>query len=402
MHFTENLKQAFQSLSANKLRSILTMIGIVMGVFSIVAIMAIGNAAKSFMEAEFNKLGANVMMIENRSSQLSDNDRLTIKDMDTLIKGIPEIQNISAFTMGMGTVKISDKTRSATVIGATSQYTSFQVIEMSEGRFINEEDVEANRKVVFVDDIFARRYFGRTDVIGEEIRLENDNNDIIKLRIIGVQSTEGNLFASMMDNEDFPVSLIIPLTTLQDFYNTDILNRIDLSIKDKEQLKDIGDKIIKLLEFTHQNKDKYSVTSVQDIQASFGKILSAITMVLLVIAVITLFVGGIGIINILLVSVTERIREIGIRKALGAKNKDIILQFLTESIMLTGFGGLIGILLGVICGSIISAIIKMPPVVDFKTIVFAFLGSVLLGIIFGVYPAKKAAELNPIDALRYE
>lgn len=402
MHFSENLKQSFQSLKSNKLRSILTMIGIIMGVFSIVAIMAIGNAAKSFMEAEFNKLGANVLMIQYQSSQISNRDELTMKDMDVLIEGIPEIQNISAFSADMGTLKIGDKTRSASVIGASSQYTSFQVMEISEGRFINEEDVESNRKVVFVNDLFAKRYFDKTDVVGEEIRLTNDDNNVLRLKIIGVQSTENELFAEMGDNEDYPVSIIIPITTMHEFYGTDMLNRIDLSIIDKNQLKEIGDRLIKLLEFTHQNKDKYAVTSVQDIQASVGKVLGVITTVLLVIAVITLVVGGIGIINILLVSVTERIREIGIRKALGARKKDIVLQFLTESIMMTGISGLIGILLGIICGAIISSIIKIPPVVDLKTIVFAFFGSVILGIVFGVYPAKKAADLNPIDALRYE
>jgi putative ABC transport system permease protein len=302
----------------------------------------------------------------------------------------------------MGTLRIGDKTRSASVVGVTSQYTSFQVMAISEGRFINEEDVEGNRKVVFINDLFAKRYFDRTDVIGEEIRLTNEDKDVMKLRIVGVQSTEDDPFASMTDNEDYPVSIIIPLTTMQEFYGTSRLNRIDLSIKDKEQLKEIGEKIVKLLEFTHETKDKYAVTSVQDIQASVNKVLGVITTVLLVIAVITLIVGGIGIINILLVSVTERIREIGIRKALGARKKDIVLQFLTESIMMTGLSGLIGILLGIICGAIISSIIKIPPVVDFKTILFAFFGSVILGIIFGVYPAKKAADLNPIDALRYE
>ncbi|PKM93434.1 MAG: macrolide export ATP-binding/permease MacB [Firmicutes bacterium HGW-Firmicutes-1] len=402
MHFTENFKQAYKSLSANKLRSILTMVGIIMGVFSVVAILAIGNAAKSFMQAEFNKLGANTIILQYRSSDLSESDLMTMHDQDIILEALPEVVNISAVSSRNGTIRLPEKTRSATVVGITSQYTSFQTLDVALGRFINEEDVNSNRKVVFIDDNFAKRYFGKVDVIGEELKLTNASNDIIKLTIVGVQDTGDDPFSSMMDNEQVPATIIIPLSTFQTYYNVDHVDRFDMAIKEGEQLKATGDKLIKLLEFVHQNKEKYMATSVQDIQESVGNVLGVISAILLVIAVITLVVGGIGIINILLVSVTERIREIGIRKALGARKKDIVLQFLTESIMMTGTSGLIGIMLGVICGAIISKIIKIPPVVDFKTILFTFLGSVVLGIIFGVYPAKKAADLNPIESLRYE
>lgn len=402
MHFSENIKQAFRSLSTNKLRSILTMLGIIMGVFSIVAIMAIGNAAKAFMEAEFNKLGANTIMIQYRTSNLSDKDLLTMRDMEIMLEGIPEIENISAMNNSYGTVKLPSKSRSATVVGATSQYTSFQVIDLAAGRFINEIDVTSHNKVAFVSDSFAKRYYGTTDIIGEEIKLVNPSGDIMKLKVIGVESTEDDPFASMLDNEEYPVTIIIPLTTYQTFYNQNHLARIDIAITDKELIGSTGDKVIKLLDFVHQNKDKYLATSVQDFQKSVGSVLGVISSVLLVIAVITLIVGGIGIINILLVSVSERIREIGIRKALGAQKKDIVLQFLTESIMMTATSGLIGIIIGLICGAVISKIIKIPPIVDVKTIVLAFLGSVILGITFGVYPAKKAADLDPIESLRYE
>lgn len=402
MHFTENIQQAFKSLAANKLRSILTMIGIIMGVFSVVSIMAIGNAAKVFMEAEFNKLGANTIMLQYKTSNLSNNDLFTQRDLEIIVEALPEIENISASNNEYGVVKIGEKSRGASVLGTTSQYTSFQVLDIAYGRFINDEDNNSKRKVAFVDDLFAKRYFGRVDILGEEIKLVNGNNDIIKLKIVGVQSTEGDPFAAMMDNEEYPTYIYIPIMTYQMFYKYDYFQRIDLSIKDKEEIQSTGEKLVKLLEFVHQNKDKYLATSVQDIQKSVGGVLDVISAILLVIAIITLLVGGIGIINILLVSVTERIREIGVRKALGARKQDIVLQFLTESMIMTGLSGLIGILLGIICSTIISKVIKIPPVVDFKTIIFAFLGSVILGIIFGVYPAKKAADLNPIEALRYE
>lgn len=401
MQFSENLKQAFSSLCANKLRSILTMIGIIMGVFSVVAIMAIGNAAKSYVADEFNKLGANTIMLRYRSN-LTENDLLTLHDIDIIAKAMPEVKYISAQSSNYGYVSFSDKSRTANIVGVTSGYTNLQDFEIAYGRFINEDDIEGNRKVAFVDDMFARRYFGKTNIIGQEIKVVNNSNDIIKLRVIGVQDTSSNTFASMMDNEDYPTSVIIPISTYQAFNNNKYLDEIDLSVDDKSQVKSAGDKLVKLLSFVHQNEDKYMATSVQDVQKSVNGVLNVVSSVLLVIAVITLIVGGIGIINILLVSVTERIREIGVRKALGARKKDIVLQFLTESIMMTGFSGIIGIILGIICGAIISAVIKIPPVVDIKTIISAFSGSVILGIIFGVYPAKKAADLNPIESLRYE
>jgi putative ABC transport system permease protein len=167
-------------------------------------------------------------------------------------------------------------------------------------------------------------------------------------------------------------------------------------------VKLVNDKIISFLERVHRKEDIYYIQSMQDIQKLFTDMIGVVTSVLLVIAVITLIVGGIGIINILLVSVTERIREIGIRKALGAQKRDIVVQFLLESIIMTGFAGLIGIVLGILAGNLISAWIKIPPAVDIATVIASFSISVILGLIFGVYPAKKAADLDPIEALRYE
>jgi putative ABC transport system permease protein len=182
------------------------------------------------------------------------------------------------------------------------------------------------------------------------------------------------------------------------------LNIIYASVEetDNAALKKIADKVIRVLEKKHGNKDKYAVQFMSQYQDMLNSLLGIVSSVLLVVAVITLVVGGIGIVNILLVSVTERIREIGVRKALGARKRDIVIQFITESIMITGISGLIGIAFGILGGFIISSLIKIPPVVNVKVVVLAFLGSVALGLLFGVYPAKKAADLDPIESLRYE
>ena len=402
MHLTENFKQAFLSLTTNKLRSILTMLGIIMGVFSIVAIMAISNATKVYISSELGKLGANTIIIQTMGTDLEDRDRLTLKDLDSIVRGVDEVENIVGAATYYSSVRMEDGNRDAIVAGVTSQYTSFQTIDLVEGRFISASDIEGQRRVIIVPDTFARQYFNRTDILGEEVRVTNGYGDIMKMKVVGVLNTEDDLFSSLMEGIEFPVEVIVPITTMQSFFGTEYVDQIQVSIDPEANLASAGSRIIKLLEFVHDNQDKYMATSVEDIQKSVSGILNVISMVLLVIAIITLIVGGIGIINILLVSVTERIREIGIRKAIGAKKRDIVLQFLTESILMTGFSGLIGIFLGVLTGAIISSVIKIPPVVDIKTTLIAFAGSILLGIIFGVYPAKKAADLDPIESLRYE
>ncbi len=404
MHLGENFRQALLSLSTNKLRSILTMLGIVMGVFSVVAILAISNAAKAFMMDEFSKMGANSIIIQNTYSDsgIDEKDVLKLKDLQYIREGIPEIEFAAAAQIFYTDMRVDDGYRVAYVTGATHEYPEFQAIDMLEGRFINEEDIQGQRRVVVVPDTYARDYYGRTDIIGEEVTISNYYGEFIKLRVIGVLDTGGGMFASMLDSMEMPVEIILPISLTQAFYNRDTVDTLQVSVYEGENIKAVGEKIIRLLEFVNKNEGKYQVMSVEEIQQSVEGILNVISAIFVVIAVITLIVGGIGIINILLVSVTERIREIGLRKAIGAKKKDIVLQFLTESIMMTGFSGLIGIILGVATGGIISALIQIPPVVDLKTVLLTFSGSVLLGLIFGVYPAMKAADLDPIESLRYE
>jgi len=399
----ENLRQAYISLTTNKLRSILTMLGIIMGVFSVVAIMAISNATKVYLSGELNKMGANTVTIQyNTSKDLNPSDYLEVGDMDRILQGVDEIEYIIASKTYYTSLKMEKETRDAIIVGVTSQFIRFKDVSLVEGRFISNMDVKGSRPAIIVSDKFAEEYFGEVDALGKEVQVVNYYGDRLKTKIIGIISTEDDLFASLMEGVDFPVSVIMPLTTVQDFFGTDKVDNIQISAKESADLKAVGKKIIRLLEFTHHNEKMYIATTIKEIQQSVRGILNVISSILLLIAVITLIVGGIGIVNILLVSVTERIREIGIRKAIGAKKRDIVLQFLTESIMMTGIGGLIGIILGLLMGAIISKVISIPPVVDVVTITLAFFGSILLGIVFGVYPAKKAADLDPIESLRYE
>ncbi len=403
MNFYESLKQALESLKTNKLRSILTMVGIIMGVFSVVTIMALGSAAESYINVQFEKIGANIITIQYKSDAAERKNWLVLEDMETIVDGTPEVKNIAAFIQRGGDLRVESKTKKAIVYGISSQYKNFSPIEMAEGRFINEFDILSRSKVIIVDENFAQKYFKRTDIIGRIIELKVSSGSKIKVKVVGVMKGGDDLFSSIANNENFPTFVYMPITTVQNiYYNYKKLPSIMVSVQQKEQLKEIGERIVNVLELHKGKGDLYVARNSVEEQKIFSSVLGVISAVLLVIAVITLIVGGIGIVNILLVSVTERIREIGIRKALGAQKKDIVLQFITESVIMTASSGLIGILMGIGAGNIIANQIKIPPMVEYKTIVLAFTGSIILGLIFGVYPAKKAADLDPIESLRYE
>lgn len=400
MLLLELFKQAFDSLKANKMRSFLTMLGIVMGVFSVIAIMALGNATENYIEAQFEKIGANTYNIYTIGNDITQNEQLSLDDIDLLVENVPEIKNITTLGQWFGQLRMGTDTRDAMIYEVTSQYKNFTVLDMAAGRFISNFDDTARAKVCVVEQSFAERYFGKADIVGEELNLKLNRYNI-KVKVIGVITTEDNMLADLAGDQ-MPVIVYMPIKTVQSITGNDRLTTIMFSLQPDTDVQQVNNKIIGLLERAHRREDIYYLQSMEDVQKMFSDVIGVITIVLLVISIITLIVGGIGIINILLVSVTERIREIGIRKALGAQKRDIVIQFLMESIIMTGFAGLIGILLGVVAGNIISTLIKIPPAVDVEVIILSFSISVLLGLIFGVYPAKKAADLDPIEALRYE
>lgn len=403
MNIIESFKQALSSLRANKLRSILTMLGIVMGVFSVITIVAIGNATQNYVDSEFAKIGANILIV-NYKGTINSNDVMKSDDLKAISKGVPEIKNVATDITRTGTIRLGDKQRNARIQGISSQYKDIVPQEMSKGRMINDIDNSIRSNVVVIDEDFARANFPKEDPIGQKLMVALGSGSTLRLTVIGVTKKEESPFGGMMDNNQ-TVNLTIPMTTLQAYYPwSDQLNYLLVSVEtqDKTELKKIAEKITRTLETKHGNKDKYYIQFYSDFQDGLNTVLNIISTVLIVIAVITLVVGGIGIVNILLVSVTERIREIGVRKALGARKRDIVIQFITESIILTGISGSIGIIMGIGAGFIISSFIDIPPVINVSVIILAFLGSIALGLLFGVYPAKRAADLDPIESLRYE
>ena len=401
MNFTESFLQAIDSLRSNKLRSILTMLGIVMGVFSVITILAIGSAAQAYMSAQFEKLGANIVTISYRSKSLNENDWLKLEDVEIIKKAVPNIKNIHAVCQQVSEIRLGTKARDAIVSGITSQSINFWPNEMRTGRFISNIDLSTKANVVIVNESFAKKYYKKIDIVGETITLKNSLNQFIDLRIVGVLSS-GDEFLESMLGDDYPTTIYMPITTYLTYFNLKKIDIIEVSVVQEENLPELGTRIVNALEFSKNNKEMYRASNSADTQNSLSQIMSMISIILLIIAVITLIVGGIGVVNILLVSVTERIREIGIRKALGAKKSDIVMQFITESIIMTGISGLIGIIIGVTAGIIISSLLSIKPIVDVVVIILCFVGSIVLGLIFGVYPAKRAADLDPIECLRYE
>lgn len=404
MNILESLRQAFDSLRSNKLRSILTMLGIIMGVFSVVAIMALGNATEQYISSQFEKIGANLIQITYKDYNNSDRSEwLVLEDMEIVKNAAPEMKNIAAINQKNGILQVDEETKDTVVNGVTSQYKNFAPIEMADGRFINEFDVNSRSKVIVVDENFAEKYFGRTDIVGELIDFKSPSGSRMKVKIVGVVASGDDAFNAAINMDIFPTYTYMPITAVQEFFsNEKRLPAIMISVTEKDNLREIGERIVRFLELSKGKNDIYMASNSVEEQQIFSSIIGVISSVLLVIAIITLMVGGIGIVNILLVSVSERIREIGIRKALGAQKKDIVFQFLAESVIMTGFSGLLGILLGILAGNIIAMQLTIPPSIDYKAVVITFVGSLMLGIMFGVYPAKKAADLDPIESLRYE
>lgn len=321
---------------------------------------------------------------------------------DRDIEAIKKIEGIEAITPlyeDWSSISVKDRRIDVVLVGANADSQLITNVKMVKGRFITDRDVENNSNYIVISEKEARELFGRLDVLGETVTL-NSYSGPVDLRVVGVTAYEDNLFSSTMNNGNAQVYM--PISTIMKHYNESVYYGVNLKVKNREEMDQIGEQVIKLLERMHHNKDMYIVENLEQMLQTITGVINTITTVLAFIAGIALLVGGIGIMNIMLVSVSERIREIGIKKAIGAKRATILLQFLTESVIISFVGGIIGILLGFGLGIGASALLKMPPLISVREVTSASLLAMFIGTIFGVYPANRAAKMNPIDALRYE
>ena len=402
--YKESFLMAWASLIANKMRSILTMLGIIIGVAAVIALVSIGNGVKQDIQNSISSLGSNLLMVMPGAPRTpgvrpsaGSMKSLKVSDYEAISK-LDGVRAASPMTNGSYVVIYQNKNWTTSVSGVSYNYLDVNNWSMKSGRFLSEKNVQNRERVAVVGKTVVKNLFGDEDPVGAEIRVKN-----IPFRIIGVLNSKGS--GAMGNDQDDMV--IIPYTTaMERVEGVDYLRMIYVVGKDESGIDRLQSDIENLLRVRHgikdTNLDDFNIQNMNSIMETMEETTGTLTLFLGAVAAISLVVGGIGIMNIMLVSVTERTREIGVRKALGATYSVIVTQFLIEAVVISLMGGIIGIILGIGSSKLIGMASGMSTVISVPTIVMSFAFSMAIGLIFGIYPARKAAKLNPIDALHYE
>ncbi|AKL93852.1 ABC-type antimicrobial peptide transport system, permease component [Clostridium aceticum] len=401
MNLLENIGLAFSTIWANKMRSFLTMLGIIIGIAAVIAILAIGNGGRYQIQKSMEQFGTNRLMIYmnwDNQREMRLRDYLNDRDIEA-ISSINGIEAITPLYEDWSSIRVQNQHMDVVLIGANADSQVITNVEMIKGRFITDRDVDNYSNSIVISEKEARELFGKMDVLGETVTL-NSYRGPVDFHVVGITKYEENFFSGTMN--DGRAQVYVPITTIMRIYNQTVYYGVNLKITNREDMDRIGQQVVRLLERVHNNQDMYTVFNLEQMMQTITGVINTITTVLSFIAGIALLVGGIGIMNIMLVSVSERIREIGIKKAIGAKRRTILLQFLTESSIISLIGGIIGICLGFVLGAGASFLLNMPPLISAKEVMLASLLAMAIGMVFGVYPANRAAKMDPIEALRYE
>jgi putative ABC transport system permease protein len=403
--FSESIKIALDGLKANKLRAILTMLGIIIGVAAVIAMVSIGMGVRSKVESSIAGLGSNLLIItpgasSNGGARQAAGSSITLSDKDAqaIMHEVTGVSLVAPTVSKQYQVVFGNQNWTTSIQGSTPDILGVRSFVLENGSFFSNQDVEARARVAVLGKTVADNLFAGINVVGQTIRINK-----APFRVVGVLASKGQS-AGGMDQDD---TVIIPLTTAQErLMGITYIQNINVQAASTEVIDQVQEDITALLRTRHHitvnSPDDFAVRNLVAVMATAGEATNTITLLLANIAAISLLVGGIGIMNIMLVSVTERTREIGIRKALGARFRHILLQFMIESVVIGVTGGIIGILLGISVATGISALAGWQTVVSLPAILTAFFFSVLVGLFFGLYPARKAALLDPIEALRYE
>ncbi|MFH1847080.1 MAG: ABC transporter permease [Candidatus Omnitrophota bacterium] len=403
MEFFQHLQQAFRSILSNKVRAFLSMLGILFGVAAVIAMLALGEGAKASIEENLKTLGSNLLSIRPGSAKVrgvareGSMTRFTFDDVAAIKELKAEINNVSAYVSGSGQVVYGNENWNTNIQGVGYDYAQMRATVPDLGRWFTVEEISQRAKVAVIGTTVSEKLFGAKNPIGETVKINR-----IYFKIIGIAPSKG--FGGHRDYDD---TIYLPVTTaMYRVLGKDYLDGIYAEVKDPDLMddaqKDIEQIIIKRHRLYKGDEDSFNIRNMSEIQEMLTSTTRTMSLLLGCIAAISLVVGGIGIMNIMLVSVSERTREIGLRKAIGACNNDIMSQFLTESVVMTFSGGLIGILSGWAVASIMSIAIGWATKVTFISVAMSTTFSVTIGIVFGLWPAKKAAQLDPIEALRYE
>jgi putative ABC transport system permease protein len=391
----ESMKQAWRSLLSNKVRSFLTMLGVIIGIFSVITLVTIGEGAKTYVTDQIKTLGAgydSFIMVAGKDTNSPPNPKFTYADIAYLKSKVPEIRDIASLNPSSGDLYYGKKKiKAPLIIGGTSNILQMMGGEMQAGRFFTQAEVESRRKVAVIGPTIAREFFGDSSPLGEKIKLRGD-----QFFVVGVSQPRGSIGPIDVDKR-----VIVPITTVKNMLGTDKIMRFNIFPRDVKKLDEVKEKVREVMK-RRIRSDDFRFMTQQGILNIVNNILAALTGFVTGIAAISLLVGGIGIMNIMLVAVNERVREIGVRKAIGAKRRDIIYQFLVESMMISLIGGILGILFGLLGAFLIMWVIKGTLVIAWWAVIMATTVSALVGIFFGVYPAVRAASLDPVIALRYE
>ena len=403
MDIIESVKMAATTLVANKLRSSLTMLGIIIGNASVIAMIGIGEGAQKYIAKELESLGPNVLFVipGNRETQRTSLDvprTLVLEDAKAIASQVPSVETVTAESNSRQLVNYRNKNANVNVIGTTPEFLPVRKFDVARGRFLTELDIKRSNLVAVLGADLANRLFNNVDPVGQQVRIKN-----VTFQVIGVMAAKGSNLGV-----DYDDAVLMPLTTQANRisgrtspYGIE-LTYLVAAAKSADTVDAAEFQITNLLRLRHKlsGEDDFTIRTQKDAMETVGKITGALTIMLAAIAGISLFVGGIGVMNIMLVSVTERTQEIGLRKAIGAREQDILLQFMIEAVILSAAGGIVGTLVGVGGIFLVGAFSPLQGGISATAIVMAVGVSGGIGLFFGVVPARRAAKLDPIVALR--
>ncbi|MFL6127625.1 MAG: ABC transporter permease [Mycobacteriales bacterium] len=396
MRLGEAWRVAVTALRANRLRSALTMLGVIIGVSAVVMLVAIGTGAKQYVEAQVQGLGSNLLLVvpgEISFGSAPTSSRLTLSDVDEIGRVAGDRQRVAATVTSGETLRAGNSELFATVQGVTETVPEVFARPIGRGEFLRRSDVDTRRRVVVLGAAAADTLFRDREAVGRQVTIAG-----VRFRVVGVLQRTGS---SGLAGADPDLTAYIPITAAQRLFGTQRVDALAVKAPDLDQIDALGARIVATLEHRYPG-ERFSAVTQEQILGVVGRILGLLTLVLAAIASISLLVGGVGITNIMLVSVRERTREIGLRKAVGARQRDVLVQFLIEAVLLTTIGGLLGIGLGVGAALLVNQVSPLPTVVAWWSVLLAFGVSVAVGIFFGVAPARRAGRMDPVTALRAE